>query len=149
MSRFRFRLVTVQRLREVARDERRAQLADALRVEAELNRQFAEVDELLSVIRVSQRIEPGQVDVEKLLEIQRYERVLQARRLALLDQRTNVLKELELRRAALVEADRDVKALEKLRDAQFEQWTLEQQRDEQKQLDETAVIGHWRKALTR
>ncbi len=149
MSRFRFRLATVQRLREGTRDERRAQLADALRVEAELNRQLTETEELLEAIRASQRIEPGQVNVEKLLETQRYERVQQARKLALLDQRSNVLKELDVRRAALVEADRDVKVLEKLRDTQFEQWNLQQQRDEQKQLDDTAVIAHWRKELTR
>lgn len=65
--------------------------------------------------------------LEERIEEQR-ERVAQAQRL------------LEERRAALLEAQRERKALERLREKQYEQWRQEMLRVEQNALDELATM---------
>ncbi|MCS6948885.1 MAG: flagellar export protein FliJ [Armatimonadota bacterium] len=64
--------------------------------------------------------------LEERIEVQR-ERVAQAERT------------LEERRQALIEAQRERKALERLREKQYEQWRQEMLRAEQKALDELAT----------
>lgn len=144
MSQFEFRLQTLLRLREHARDERRAQLADALRVDAELQRRQQELETDLTGARDSQRIRPGVVDIDRLLSAQRYELLLQAHLAGVVQQRAHVAKEIDARRQVLVEADRDVRVLEKLRETQHQRWNADQQRLDQRRFDEVAGIGHWR-----
>ena len=144
MTKFAFPLKTVERVREVARDERRGQLADALRVDGELARQQQELTGELDALRERQRTPLGAVDVDKLLEQQRYELLLRAQMSNLIEQRMHVNKEIEQRRQMLVEADREVKVVAKLRSQQFERWRLEQARAEQRMLDEVATLKHYR-----
>jgi flagellar export protein FliJ len=138
MKKFQFRPETLLRLREATRDERRSQLADAFRVAATLDQQHAELERGLAAVRESQRSPTGSVDVDRLLNAQRYEMVLQAEKRQVEQQQAAVAVEIERRREALVLADQDVRALEKLRETQARRWREEEERQSMKELDEVA-----------
>lgn len=145
---FHFRLHTLLRIREQTRDERRSQLADALRVDVELERQQNELKEQLVESRNTERPQSGTIDVDRLLHWQRYQLLLEAQLAQLKQQREHVAKEIDARRQALVEADREVRVLEKLRENQLERHRAEEQRLDQRRLDEVATIGHYRQQST-
>ncbi len=84
---------------------------------------------------------PGAADVDGLLVTHRYAGVLAAERRTLEGQLAQVRDECERRRLALVEADRQVQVLEKLRARQEAAHRKEQQRQETKELDELARLG--------
>jgi len=140
MARFRFRLATLLRLREAVRDQRREELAEAYRVDELLATQLARVAEQLDSLgeQCRRAAGPGQVDVDRLLEAQRYELALRARQRQLQQQRRNVAEEIERRRETLAEADREVRVLEKLRKRQAARHQYEENRREIKLLDEVA-----------
>ncbi len=149
MSTFRFRLAPVLRLREAARQERRAALAEAYRVDDLLRGQIesvaAEMERLRNVSR--QAGGPGPVNVDRLVETQRYQAALGNQRGQVLRQRETVTVEIERRQQALLAADRDVRVLEKLRQRQAERFRLEEDRREMKRLDEAAQQQFMREAV--
>ncbi len=137
MTRRPFRLATLKRLREAERDRRRSDLADALAAEQLL---CEKIDRLSHEASAWQRqvrhAGSGRLDVDQLAQANRYRWLMTAQRQQLLSQRERLQAEIERRRAALVEADRELKAVEKLeqRHQHDEQtWLL---RQEQKTLDE-------------
>jgi flagellar export protein FliJ len=144
MAKFKYRLATLLRLRESARDERRTQLAQAYRAEAMVleaqARLAAESAGLTARIRATAG--PGEVHVDSLLDAQRFVLVLKARHQELAHQRQQVEAEIQRRRQALVEANREVQVLEKLRERQRARWQEEENRQEVKRLDEVAVRSH-------
>ena len=138
MRRFQFRLATVARLREAVRDQRRGQLADALGVQGVLEEKISGLDRGLHEARQLQTAPVGPVDVDRLLNGERYELVLLAEKQALQLQLAKVTAEVLKRREALVAADQDVKALEKLRASQHETWRQDSERETMRELDEVA-----------
>jgi flagellar FliJ protein len=80
-----------------------------------------------------------------LLHTHRYEVVLAAQGRQLAGQLAEVAAEVERRRLAVVEADRQVRVLEKLRERQAAQQRRHEERQQVKQLDELAAIGHARR----
>ena len=146
MSSFRFRLKTLLRLRLAERDARRADLAKAQRAEDALVAQAAALaDEQRETVELSRQLaSPGAADVDRLIAAHRYELVLKAKSQQLAGQIEQVRAEVNRRRDVLVEADRQVRVLEKLRDKQLDAHTSREQRLDQKTLDEQAVIGFLR-----
>ncbi len=144
---FRFRLETLLRLRLAERDQRRAELAKALRAEELLRgeERTLEGQQSEAATRSRQLKSPGAANVDALLETHRYEIVLAAQRRQLKQQIAQVEAETERRRQALVEADRQVRVLEKLRERQAAAWTKAAQRQEVKQFDELAIVGYGRR----
>jgi flagellar export protein FliJ len=144
---FRFRLATLLRLRESDRDERRSHLADAQRAEDIVRARIAEIDGETSRLRgESARLSrPGAVNVDVLMEINRFELLLVAERQAAVQQQKLVAEEVERRRLALVAADREVRVLERLRETQQERHRQDAERQERKQLDESAAHAFVRK----
>jgi flagellar export protein FliJ len=140
MAKFKFRLATLLRLREAARDERRGHLAEALRAEELLNRRAAELDASVAELRsqINQQSLSGTIDVEKLINSQRYGALLEAERVMLAQQASQVADEIENRRQALLAADREVHVLEKLRENQQRAHREHEERTEMKALDEIA-----------
>ena len=136
--RFQFRLQTLLRLREAARDERREQLAEVMRIDDALRKQLAELEGLQSEARALQRLVVGRVDVDRLLEAQRYEAVVALEILHVERQRAAVAEEMNKRREALVEADREFRVLEKLREKRLQEHGTEALAQEMKVLDEAA-----------
>jgi len=150
MAKFKFRLATLLRLREAARDERRGHLAEALRAEELLNRRAAELDASVAELRsqINQQALSGTIDVEKLINSQRYGALLEAERVMLAQQASQVADEIENRRQALVAADREVHVLEKLRENQQRAHREHEERIEMKALDEIAGTSRGGEQMT-
>ena len=117
MARFRFRLDTLRRLREATRDELRVRLAEAFQAEQILSDQRRAIDSDSAALVQTRRqlVGGGSLDVTRLLELQRYQLLLEAQSRTLAEQAARLSEEVDVRRHAVVEADRQVRVLEKLR----------------------------------
>lgn len=144
MSKYRFRLETLEKLRIAERDERRAALADGYRAEQILDERRAALANEAAALRESQRaaLASPYMDINQLVEAQRYDAVLHAQEILLRDQGHRLAVEIERRRLAVVEADRAVRALEKLDQRRRTEHRQHQQRAEYRQLDEIASTRH-------
>jgi flagellar FliJ protein len=140
MATFHFRLATLLRLREADRDERRAQLSDAQQAEAIVAARVGEIDREIGLIRQLGQMAtaPGKVDVDQLLDMQRYDTQLKLERIAAEDQRQKIAQEVERRLERAIAADREVRILEKLRETQLAKHRSEEEKVEQKRFDELA-----------
>ncbi|NLS97403.1 MAG: flagellar export protein FliJ [Planctomycetaceae bacterium] len=140
MSKFKFRLATLLRLRESARDQRRSQLAEAYQAEeaiVEQRRQLsADLADLMRQCRDAAG--PGELDLDRLLVARRYEVTLRAEQRDLAEKHEAVRAEVDRRRLALVEANRSVRVLELLRDRQLAQHRETERIRQIKELDEVA-----------
>ena len=147
MARFTFRLAALLHLRETRRDECRATLAEAYRTDEALARQFDDLCRDRDALRNFWRLKasPGAVDIDRLVEAQRYELVIRARQQDLARQRETLAAEIERRRQAVVEADREVRVLENLRTRQAEQHRRDEELCEAKRLDEVATQQAFRR----
>jgi len=141
MAKFRFRLATLRKLREAHRDEVRGKLAEAYQAAQMLEEQQIALGEELFSLQTTQReyASQGTTNVNRLLEAQRYQAVLRAQQATLKDQASVLATEVERRRQNVVEADRQVRVLDKLHDHQQEQHQQEASRREMKELDEVAL----------
>ena len=141
MANFRFRLETLLKVREAERQQRRFELGQAFDADRLLQQQFDALAAELAVARQEsmKNSAPGEVNVDKLLEIQRYALHVLAQTKAIRLQQSTVREEIERRRKLLVEADRQVKILEKLREKQLAVFRTEQLRIEQNVLDEVGA----------
>ena len=140
---FHFRLETLLRLRIDERDQRLADRAKALCAEEMLRAQQASLrsEQVDMAERGRQLKSPGAGNVDALLHTHRDEIVLAARWRQLAAQMMEVAAETERRRLALVEADRQVRVLEKLRERQAAAYRQSEERRETKQFDEVAIQG--------
>jgi flagellar export protein FliJ len=141
MAKYKFRLETLQRVREARRDEQRQSLADAFRAEQILAESRAELVIETEALRELQRaaLNGKYLNVNQLLEAQRYELLLKGRSQELTKQAIMLAAESERRRQLLVESDREVRVLEKLDDQHQAEFHKEQQRLETKLLDDIAT----------
>jgi flagellar export protein FliJ len=148
MAQYKFRLETLRKVRQALRDERRLALAEAFRADELLTERQAELAaERLQLRALQQSAASGQfLDVNRLLEAQRYELVLRARAQETANQRALLETETERRRQALVESDRDVRALDLLDERQRTEHRQGSLRNESKQLDEIAVQRYVRQS---
>jgi flagellar protein FliJ len=141
MAPFHFRLATLLKLRETARDQRRSELAESQRADAELQERIeqlrGEQERLQAECRAAAG--PGAVDLPRLVEGRQYAAVLRARQDELARQRAALAVEIRQRRQALVEADREVRVLEKLRENRRQMHQQEESRKEAKRLDDAAL----------
>jgi flagellar protein FliJ len=148
MPQYKFRLESLRKVRHARRDERRIALAEAFRADELLTERQAELATERSQLRaLQQSAASGQIlDVNRLLEAQRYELVLRARGQEVANQRALLETETERRRQALVEADRDVRALDLLDERQRTEHQRRSLRNENKQLDEIAAQRYVRQS---
>ena len=75
----------------------------------------------------------------RLLEAQRYQLALEAQARLLAEQAARLAEEVEVRRQAVVEADREVRVLDKLRERRLAQHHSAELAAEAKRLDEIAA----------
>jgi flagellar FliJ protein len=145
MAKYRFRLETLQKVREGTRDQQRASLAEAYRAEQileENRRQVLTEQAALRELQLS-ATDGKYLNVSRILDVQRYELLLKAQEQELAKQAVLLAAESERRRQVLVEADRDVRVLELLDERHREAHRRDEQREETKQLDEVAT-NRWR-----
>ena len=140
MAKYKFRLQTLLKIRESFRDEKRTELAKAYEAEAILKQQIEEIENEQQVLKqqTRQAAEPGKINVDTLLGTHRYELLLGAQRKVIEQRDEQIQTEIERRRRLLVDADQQVRILEKLREKQELRHEKEQQRLEIKQMDEVA-----------
>jgi flagellar FliJ protein len=139
---FHFRLQKLMNLRGLTRDQRRAELAQAYEAENLLQRQRDELlatsGQIRSAMRQASR--PGEILVDHLLSTHRHELVLRSD-LVVLEQQTNqVAEEIERRRQALLEAEKEFRVIEKLREKLKTRHRQETEKQELRQLDEAALL---------
>lgn len=151
MSNFRFRLQTVLRLRTVARDERRAELGRAQRAAEVLREQQAKIaaeaienQDATRAMMLRQANSAEGMNVDRLLNANRQLLMLRAQSAQLTQQQKQVELEIAKRQAALVEADRDVRVLEKLQEKGQQEHELRELALEQRDLDEIAIVRAFR-----
>jgi flagellar FliJ protein len=129
------------KIRQETRDIRRTELhrahAAAAKLAARKATVVAQMEDLADAVR--RGVGPGSIDIEPMLQAQRYQAVLEAERQAIERQAAAVAEEIDRRRAAVVAADREVRVLEKLRDRQAARHRDEVHRAETKELDEIAA----------
>lgn len=144
MAKYRFRLETLEKLRIAERDERRAALADGYRAEQILAERRREVADEAAALRETQRaaFAAPYLDVNQLVEAQRYDMVLGAQQKVLADQAHRLAVEVERRRLAVVDADRAVRVLEKLDERRRAEHHKHEERRQHRQLDEIASTRH-------
>lgn len=142
MARFKFRLETLHKMRVARRDQCRVALAEAFRAEEIVKGRRAELfreRETLIEMQRKATMEPF-LDVNRLLEAQRYELVLKVRDQELVKQEILLAAEIERRREALIESDREVRVLELLEEKQRSAHRRQSERRETKRLDEVAAV---------
>ena len=133
-----FRLQTVARLREERRDAARAQLADALRAAEVLEEKRVDLAKLFEELLAARRQAATNVDTSWLMSAGRYELVLRADEKTLNANIAAVEQEIDRRRQVVAEADRDLRAIEVLRERAELEAKKEAARREAKLLDEFA-----------
>ena len=151
MSTYRFRLQTVLRLRVATRDERRAELGRAQRAAEVLREQQDKVAaEIVSTQDATREMLQKQanstsgLNVDSLLNANRNVMLLRAQAAQLVQQQKQIAVEIGKRQAALVEADRDVRVLEKLQEKGMKEHEFRELAIEQRELDEIAIVRAFR-----
>lgn len=145
MAAFHFRLASVLRLRQAFRDERRLELTEAESALSALDARLRQIErDLASVHKHFEVGLPGHVNLDRLRDADRYTSLLVSERHSILQQRVDLADEVERRRLAVVDADTDVRALEKLREAGEALHREELAQSEAKALDEIASMRHGR-----
>jgi len=140
MTKFRFRLATLQKLREAHRDQMRSKLAEAYQAEQILAQQIEALHGEAASLQQTQRasMQTTATNVNQLLNTQRYQSVLRSQIAAMKEQTQMLVAEIEKRRQALVEADQQVRVLDKLKKRQLAVHRHDQQQAETKAMDEIA-----------
>ena len=92
---------------------------------------------------------PGEAIVDRILESQRFGLLLKSQVTALTIQQQQVAEEVERRRQVVVEADRQVRVLEKLAEKQLAEHLVEEGRADMKELDEQAAVIFSRQEVLR
>jgi len=138
LKKYRFRLATLRKLREVRRDELRSKLAEAYRAVQLLEDQIATVQDEIIQMQAAQRsaADGTKTDINGLMEAGRYQSVLRMQQTTMQDQIKLLATEVERRRQAVVEADGQVRILDKLEERQKAEHRQEFLRTEVKELDE-------------
>lgn len=133
-----FRLQTVFRLREAARDAARAQLADALRASEVLEGQKSDLQFRFTELMEQRRHASETADTAWLLNAGRYELVLRGDERTIQENQAKIEQEIERRRVLVAEAEREVKALDLLRERAEAHERVEKAKREARRLDEFA-----------
>ncbi len=146
MTKYKFRLQAVENVRAARRDQARAALAEAFHAERVLvENQAGLAAEQAGLLTLQRAVASEQhPDLGRLTEAQQYGLVLRSRQQELTKQQALLEVEVERRRRALVEAERDVRALELLDKRQRMAHAREERRAESKQYDEVAAGMRWR-----
>ena len=137
---FKYSLAPLLKIRENVRAEKQAELNKAYEaariVEDELERVRSEYAHSLEQgFRAAQQ---EQIDVNYLLNLRRHQAYLITQQEHATKQLEEIRQEIERRRIALMEADREVKVLEKLREKMKAKHLQEEALADQKQMDEIA-----------
>ena len=145
--RFRFRLEAVQRIRTNDRDRRRRVVAEAVRAMRSVQQRIDDCNELLraSVDRTSDLQRSQRIDMHSLRSQRFYGGYLHRQLLLAGEELVARQTELDARRGELTEATKRLRAVEKLRERQWERHRRQLAREEQADADEDALQKYIRR----
>jgi len=138
---FKFRLDPLITLRDNKLKERQRELAQAYNARRILEEHIREIDDKLEegIVAARSVMQPGKtVDIQSLIGYRRQEMFLRAQQEDLLQKIQMVDEEIEKRLAAVVEANKDLKIIEKLKEKRHEKYLGEESKAEAKMMDEIA-----------
>jgi len=132
-----FRLAAVTRVREMTREQRQIDLAQAVQAAEILARQVSDLQNRRTEVERELR-EAGQaaLNVDYLMSLRRYQTDIGGQMAQLDEQREQVEQEIERRRLKLADASRQVQVMERLRDQQAKAEQQQAAKREQATLDE-------------
>jgi flagellar export protein FliJ len=138
---FSFRLTTLMRLRQTARDRCRQELAAEEQLERSIYERLARLDRELAELRKPAGAlgHDGLIDIDRLRDTARYQSLLAAKRQAAQQECESCSAQVDRLRQSLVEADRELKSLEKLQARQQDRHRRSQHKHELRQLDEVGI----------
>lgn len=144
MKNFKFRLAPLLTLRENERDLRRQALGEALRREEELKQARKQLERERGLQLEEFRLlgQPGTVNVDQASTRRVYAGQLVGWILDIERERIAASQNVEQCRQALVQADQQVQALEKLRDKQLAEFKLNDERRTARDLEEAWQAAH-------
>ena len=148
MPRFNFKYQAVFRQREAIEQQKQRAFAKLIH---QRNAMFGQLREMQETISVSKHQAAtglvGQVDLDAIAGIARYSASCALRGNGLVREIAQLETLVEKAKSELMEAAKNRKALELLRDRQRQDWELEQRRMEAKQLDEQTTQAYAAKAM--
>jgi len=148
MAQFKFRFKTLLKHRSRIEDQRQRDLAQHLRTRMILHDQIREMQD---TIRDSKRSMAdglvGKVDLTRVGQFARYSGHAAQRARQIVVKLAGLEKQVDLARAVLLEATKQRKALELLRDKDQAKWRYEQDRKETNELDELATSRYARRMM--
>lgn len=135
-----FRFAMLLKVRQAVRDQRRQALAEVMQAEQRVTHRLLALDEELIGLKDSatDAIGPGPLVVQRLIDMSRYQDSLIVRRRTLKQELADLLCEVERRQKALLAAETELKAMEKLQDRQLTIHAEHQQRLQDREMDEVA-----------
>ena len=134
------------RLRVRERDKAAQALQQAQLAQQKLLEQIEELQqESHQLAALRSEASRGQVDIQRLLDVQRYQLTLLENIRSIQSNVALIEQEIEKRRAKLVVCEQGVKALEKLEESKREGWLAEQSQRTQANLDEWASFQHFQR----
>lgn len=146
VSTFKFRLSSIQRLRQRDRDAAAQSLQQAHLAKQKLMDQIANLEaENAQLVALRGEASTGMVDVQRVIDTQRYQMSLHENIRSLSQNVALIEQEIERRRAKLVVCEQGVKALEKLETLGREAFEAEQLIRSQSRLDEFASYQHFQR----
>jgi flagellar export protein FliJ len=144
MAAYKFRLQTLLDYRIGVRNQRRVEVAEAMKARDQVAAEQAEIRAELEQLQVNQRslTSGGPLEVARLVELEQYGQSLRAREQSLGCEIARWSAELDSRQAILCEADREVKLLEKFDERLRDEHRQHVERDEAKQIGEQSRPGN-------
>jgi flagellar export protein FliJ len=143
-----FRLDALERLRRQQREQCQLDVSAAEEAKRGLATELVLVESRLVELQAVMRsgASPGQVDLQRLCSQGDFCKRLQTQLTQLGQQRAQLEDEIARRRRALVEADRELKTLEKLRERQHQQHETGSRRADQRLQDDAAARSFGRES---
>lgn len=141
MARFVFKLEGVLRHRQFVERQRQRELADLQSQMNTLHNALRDLDQRAqaNVDDLRRNHLVGRLDLNYLATHRRYMLAVQQQAMELARQMAVLQRQIDQARAALAEAARQRKVIEKLRERQWERWKADQDRSEMNQLDEVGM----------
>src|SRR6266850_5215542 len=141
MPRFKFQLEGVLEHRKNIEEEKQRALAAVLSEMQRLRNDLADLDQVArgAVADLRQNRLTGPLDMSFLAAHRRFTGSVQRKALAIAQKMALVQRQIDEARAALAEAAKQRKIIEKLRERQLERWQSQQHRQEMDELDDIGM----------
>ena len=139
MREYKYSLASVLDVRELEQEQQRERHAAAVRRRTAQEQELAQLQEQIAGAR--RRVLQAH-SASALQQMDRYLCRLRRQERSCLERLRALDREVEQMQIALVEASREVKKMEKLRENEYKQWCYAFRREEQRRLDESATVRH-------